>query len=360
MVNLAGEALPPALVDDLFGVPGVRRVCNLYGPSEDTTYSSWMSYTGSPGGAVSIGRPLDNTRFYILDAHGQPVPVGVAGEIHIAGAGVALGYMKRPQLTAERFLPNPFDASDGTRMYRTGDLGRWRADGTIDYLGRNDFLVKVRGFRIELGEIEARLAACPGVREAVVAARADAPGRQRLVAYLTPEDAGDLAMPGQEALLARAGAALRAALPDYMQPAAWVVLAALPLTANGKVDRQALPAPADGADAGHVPPCGALEELVASVWQKCIGLARVGAEDNFFALGGDSLLAVRIVLKLSALMGVTLSLHAFFAVPTVRGVAETLARLCGGADVTEDIASLCRLVQELPEEEVAGLLAEYS
>ena len=354
VVNLAGEALPPALVNELIDLPQVRRVCNLYGPSEDTTYSSWISYAEKPGEAVSIGRPLDNSWFHILDAHGQLVPLGVAGEIHIGGAGVALGYLNRPELTAERFLDDPFHA--GARMYRTGDLGRWREDGTIDYLGRNDFQVKLRGFRIELGEIESRLSACEGVSAAVVTA----PGQQRLVAYLTPAHASGLTGQGEAELVAGVRAALKSALPDYMQPSAYVVLPALPLTANGKVDRQALPAPRDtGTGLAHVPPATQLEELVATIWEQQLGVSTVGVEDDFFALGGHSLLAVRIMLKLSAIMAVSLPLPEFFAAPTVRGLAQAFERVCGGAGIAADIVAIYRIVRDMPETEVADLIAEY-
>ncbi|MBY6244206.1 AMP-binding protein, partial [Methylosinus sp. Sm6] len=188
-----------------------------------------------------IGRPISNTRIYILDGHGSPVPIGARGEIYIGGAGVARGYLNRPDLTAERFVKDPFNDAPDARMYRTGDLGRWRADGTIEFLGRNDFQVKIRGFRIELGEIEARLAAHPFVRDVVVMAREDAAGDKRLVAYYTArEDAGETA-PGAEGLRAH----IVAALPDYMAPSAFVCLDRLPLTPNGKLDRKALPAPDD-------------------------------------------------------------------------------------------------------------------
>jgi len=253
-VNLAGEALKRTLVEDLFGRTDVETVCNLYGPSETTTYSTWVAMKRSEGFAAHIGRPISNTRIYLLDRYGEPVPVGVSGEIHIGGAGVARGYLHRPELTSERFIASPFVA--GERLYRTGDLGRYLADGTIEYLGRNDHQVKIRGFRIELGEIEARLSSYPGVGEAVVVAREEA-GEKRLVAYYT--QAGDGAGVEVDGLRGH----LCSVLPDYMVPAAYVRLDALPLTPNGKLDRQALPAPEGDAYArgGYEAPVGEIEEI---------------------------------------------------------------------------------------------------
>ena len=342
VVNLSGEALPPVLVDELIELPQVRRVCNLYRAAEDANYSSWISYADRPGESVSIGRPLDNRRFYILDARGQPVPLGVAGEIYIGGAGVALGYLNRPQLTAERFLDDPFHP--GWRMVRTGDLGCWREDGTVDYLGREDAQVTLRGCRVDLARIEARLAACAGVSAAVVTAMVTAPDRQRLVAYLTPAAAtGPTGRAGAD-LVAGARAALQSALPDFMQPSAWVVLPALPLTASGKVDRKALPAPRDTATGlAYVTPATRLEELIATLWERQLGGATVGVEDDFFALGGDTPLALGILAKLSLIMGVALPSPEFFAAPTVRGVAQAFERLCGGAGIANDIVAVHRI-----------------
>ena len=355
VVNLAGEALPPALVNALLDCPTVERVCNLYGPSEDTTYSSHISYTDKLEGAVSIGRPIDNTQFYLLDRYGKPVPLGVAGEIYIGGAGVALGYLNRPELSAQRFLVDPF-AAPGGRMYRTGDLARWLADGTLEYLGRNDFQVKLRGFRIELGEIEACLCRCEGVREAVVIAREDTPGQPRLVAYLST-------VPGQAeaVLLARVRAALQQALPDYMMPSAFVVLAALPLNANGKVDRKALPAPAGTVqERVFVAPETPLEQLVASVWSDLLQVPQVGMDDDFFVCGGHSILAVRIVLQLAAIVSVIVPLRDLFAAPTVRGLVATVERLGGGHEAVNDIVAIYGIVRNLSEIEVAELAAEYT
>ena len=237
-------------------------------------------------GSTPIGRPIWNTRIYILDGDGEPVPIGVAGELHIGGAQVARGYLHQPELTAQRFIASPFVAGD--RLYKTGDLARYLADGTIEYLGRNDFQVKIRGYRIELGEIEARLRDHASVREAVVLAREDAPGEKRLVAYYTAREA-------VEASAEDLRSHLLELLPEYMVPAAYVHLESMPLTPNGKLDRNALPAPDDSAHIArqYEPPLGAVEETIARIWSEVLGVERIGRHDNFFALGGHSLLAVR-------------------------------------------------------------------
>ena len=238
------------------------------------------------------------------------MPVGVTGELYIGGAGVARGYLNRPDLTAERFLPDPFAGGPDARMYRTGDLGRWLADGTIEFLGRNDHQVKIRGFRIELGEIEARLEEYPGVRQAVVLAREDRPGEKRLVAYY----AG-----GEEIEAGALRAHLGAALPDYMVPSAYVRLERLPLTPNGKLDREALPAPEGDAYArgGYEPPIGATEELLAQIWSELLGVERIGRHDNFFELGGHSLLAVTLMSRLRQALNVEVPLAGLFARPVL-------------------------------------------
>src|SRR6202041_200574 len=214
-------------------------------------------------------------------------PIGVSGEIYIGGAGVARGYLNRPELTAERFVADPFSGEACARLYRTGDLGRWRPDGSIEYLGRNDHQVKIRGFRIELGEIESRLLNCPGLREAVVLAREDQPGEKRLVAYFTGEP---------DIPVATLRSHLADTLPDYMVPAAYVRLEALPLTPNGKLDRRALPAPEDDAygERAYEAPEGPIETAIAAIWSELLHLERIGRHDNFFELGGLSLLAVSL------------------------------------------------------------------
>ncbi|HEX8274268.1 MAG TPA: amino acid adenylation domain-containing protein, partial [Longimicrobiaceae bacterium] len=295
---------------------------NLYGPTEAAIdVTAWTCRSSDRDTSPPIGSPIWNTRAYVLDAGLEPVPVGVAGELYVAGAGLARGYLNRPGLTAERFVPDPFggEPRSGARMYRTGDLGRWLPDGTIEFLGRNDHQVKVRGFRIEPGEIEARLLAHPEVREAVVLAREDAPGDKRLVAYY-------VAAEGTEAEKLRAH--LSEQLPEYMVPAAYVRLAALPLTPNGKVDRGALPAP-DGALARgrHAAPRTPVEEVLAGIWAEVLRLEHVGVDDGFFALGGHSLLATRLVSRVRELFGVELPLRALFEGPTVSELAGRVEAL---------------------------------
>jgi arthrofactin-type cyclic lipopeptide synthetase C len=265
-------------------------------------------------GSPPIGSPIANTRIYILDVHGQPSPVGVAGEIHIAGIQVARGYLRRPELTAERFVPDPL-GEPGSRMYKTGDLGRWRSDGSIEFLGRSDHQVKVRGFRIELGEIEAALRSLAEVREAVVLAREDAPGDKRLVAYVVGEAAPDVLRQH-----------LGARLPEYMVPAAYVPLDALPLTPNGKLDRKALPAPLDPAvrTNQYEPPRVGIEQVLAKAWSKVLNLTLIGREDHFFELGGHSLLAVQLLAQAKQ-RGLGLTLQDVYAYPTLRAQAERLA-----------------------------------
>ena len=313
---IGGEELWPSTVQLWHNLQHDIRLINEYGPTETvvgcTVYNVPCPFTLPH--TVPIGRPIANTQIYILDAYGEPSPIGVAGEIHVGGAGVARGYLNRPELTTERFVADAFAGKADARMYKTGDLGRWLADGTIEFLGRNDFQVKIRGFRIELGEIEARLLEHPGVREAVVAAREDSPGDKRLAAYYT----GDEAI-GAEALRAH----LAAKLPEHMVPAAYVRLAALPLTPNGKLDRQALPAPEGEVFAArsYEPPQGEIEEAVARIWAELLKVERVGRHDNFFELGGHSLLAVQLVSALKQ-SGMDISLAQLFTHPTIERLAR--------------------------------------
>src|SRR5205823_2413743 len=268
-VVFGGEALEMATLKPWYEKNEEHRprLINMYGITETTvhvTYCALLKEDAGRRGGSPIGRRILDLRAYILDAHGEPVPVGVAGELYIGGAGVARGYLNRPELTAERFVPDPFGDEAGGRLYRTGDLGRWLGDGNIEFLGRNDFQVKIRGFRIELGEIEARLLEHPAVREAVVLAREDAPGEKRLVAYYT----------GEAAEVEGLRAHLSAKLPEYMVPAAYVRLDGLPLTPNGKLDRAALPAP-DGeayAQQAYEAPQGPVEEALAAIWSELLGV----------------------------------------------------------------------------------------
>jgi len=320
IMNLAGEPLREDLVQRIFQRSDVQSVCNLYGPSETTTYSTSVAMSRATGFNSSIGRPVANTQIHILDRHLQLLPVGVTGELYIGGVGVARGYVNRPDQTAERFLADPFASSPGARMYRTGDLGRWRADGTIEYLGRNDSQVKIRGFRIEIGEIEARLLRSASVREAAVSVREDARGDRSLVAYVSGDHLDGAGLSPLRADLQRA-------LPGYMIPSAFVILDRLPLTPNGKLDRAALPAPGPDAYAGtqYVPPEGEVEEALAEVWRTLLGIGRVGRCDNFIELGGHSLLATRMVSRLRELFHVALPLSAVFDAPTVEQLAQLIS-----------------------------------
>ncbi|MGD7376158.1 amino acid adenylation domain-containing protein, partial [Ralstonia pseudosolanacearum] len=319
-----GEALPGELAGRLR--TRVGRLWNVYGPTETTIWSSAreVDATDAGQGVVPIGRPIANTQMYVLDGHQQPVPLGVTGEIYIGGAGVARGYLNRPELTAERFVENPFHGEGRERMYRTGDLGRWLPDGSLEYQGRADAQVKLRGFRIELGEIEARLSQCAGVREAVVTVREDVPGEQRLVAYYVSGEAIE-AQTLREQLQSR--------LPEYMVPAAYVRLERLPLTPNGKLDRKGLPAPEGQAYAStaYEAPQGEVEQTLAGIWQTLLGVERVGRHDDFFALGGHSLQAVRLVAQVRSQLGAELGLTELFAQPSLSAVAQAIVRGQGSA-----------------------------
>jgi thioesterase domain-containing protein len=299
------------------------RWLNNYGPTESTVNASAIGYgagTALPEQVLPIGRPLGNTRLYILDRRLQPVPIGVTGEIHVGGSGIARGYLNQPELTGERFTPDPFSRRTGARLYKSGDLGRWLPDGTIEYIGRNDFQIKLRGFRIEPGEIEARLVSWPGIREAVVLAREDQPGDKRLVAYLCAEDGAALPLADLRAHLA-------GHLAPYMVPQAFVVLPALPLTGNGKLDRHALPAPGADALAGqtYVAPEGRLEQGIAAIWQDLLGLERVGRDDNFFERGGHSLMAVQVVVRIGRTLGIATAVRELFVHPVLHELAAALA-----------------------------------
>ena len=315
---LGGEAMPPALVQRW--APG-RALFNAYGPTEDSVVST--AHRCDPaadiGASVPIGRSLPNHRTYVLDAHRRPVPTGVPGELYVGGVGVALGYLNRPELTADRFVDSPFIA--GERLYRTGDVVRRRADGALEYLGRNDFQVKIRGYRIELGEIEARLAALPDVQDAVVLARQDVAGQpERLVAYYR-------CVPPDEVAADTLRAVLQAGLPEYMVPSAYVALAEWPLIANGKLDRKALPAPDAHACVGRTAyeaPRTPMEQAMAELWSQVLGVERVGVHDNFFDLGGHSLMAMRLIAAIRDTFGISLPLKMFFETPTIEHMGRCL------------------------------------
>jgi enterobactin synthetase component F len=314
----SGEALAPELRDRLRALLPGTELHNLYGPTEaavDVTH--WPCADDAPGDPVPIGRPVWNTRTYVLDGDRRPVPIGAPGELHLAGVQLADGYHGRPDLTDAAFVPDPF-AGGGARMYRTGDVARWRPDGALEYLGRVDHQVKIRGQRIETDEVAARLLEDPTVARAAVVARADGAADPRLVAYLVAAPGGA----DPRALRRR----LAAILPDAMVPAAFVVLDDLPLTPSGKLDRRALPAPDDGptADGAARPPANPTEELVCGVFAELLGLPRVGPDDDFFLLGGHSLLAARAVARLRSALGRDVSVGALFAAPTAAALALRL------------------------------------
>ncbi|WP_266103416.1 non-ribosomal peptide synthetase, partial [Xanthomonas campestris] len=323
-VVCSGEALAPSLAERAQAVFPAAGIFNLYGPTEAAVdVTAWRYGQGwEQAGSLPIGRPIANTRIYILDAHGAPVPIGVVGELYIGGVGVGRGYLNRDDLTAERFLPDPFAADPTARMYRSGDLSRWRADGTIEYLGRNDHQVKIRGFRIELGEIEARLTAHAQVRECVVVALHADGGDKRLVAYWV----GVNDAPSEACEVESLRGWLSEVLPEYMVPAAYVQLDALPLTPNGKLDRKALPAPDGKAYAvqAYEPPQGAVEQTLTEIWQTVLGVERVGRHDNFFQLGGHSLLAVTLIERMRR-QGLSADMRVLFGQPTVAAIAAAVA-----------------------------------
>jgi acyl-coenzyme A synthetase/AMP-(fatty) acid ligase len=309
---VGGEALSADLVREIRSVTSAA-LFNMYGPTETTVWSTMHDVGDDP--RISIGRPVANTRVYILDARGEPVPIGASGEMYIGGDGVARGYFGRNELTAERFVRDPF--ADG-RMYRTGDLARWRSDGSLEFVGRTDQQIKIRGHRVELGEIESALAAEPGVKECAVVLREDTPGDQRLVAYVAGlVDAASL------------GESLRRRVPDFMVPAHVVILAELPQTPNRKVDRRALPAPEDNdvlRRAEYVAPENEVERTIAGLWQEILGRERIGTEDNFFDVGGHSLLVVRMHRRLRDLLPHPVTLTDLYRFPTIRSLTEFLTR----------------------------------
>jgi amino acid adenylation domain-containing protein len=332
----SGEALPGATVQQCQTLLPDAQVHNLYGPTENaigTTF--WTCPVACAKDNIPIGRPIANTRIYLLDAHGQPVPLGAVGELYIGGAGVARGYLNRPELTAERFAPDPFSDDAGARLYKTGDVARYLPDGNLEYLGRNDEQVKIRGFRIEPGEIEACLTAHPQVRDAVVLAYGEGSAK-RLVAYVQAE--------ADEQLANTLRAQVAASLPEYMVPSAFVRLDAWPLTPNGKLDRRALPEPdADAlAHQAYEAPQGELETTLAAIWAELLGVERVGRHDSFFVLGGHSLLAVRLMNRVR-MLGADVPLATLFAAPTLAAFAGALeAHLQQGTDALPEITPVSR------------------
>lgn len=327
-VIVAGEACPVQLVAAHYARLPAVRLYNEYGPTEGTVWSSVHAIQAEEGGSshsVPIGRPIANTQIHLLDAHFNQVPVGVAGELYIGGAGIARGYHGQPALTAERFMPDPFAKEAGRRLYKTGDLARYREEGVIEFLGRLDHQVKIRGYRIELGEIEARLRGHSQVKEAAVLVREDHPGDKRLVAYLVLSD-GAQAIQAAAGVLQSLRADLKVYLPEHMVPAAYVVLERLPQTPNGKLDRSALPAP----DRSHsmaspqVPPRNATEARLLELWREVLGTEAIGIQDNFFDLGGYSMLAVRLAFRVRETLGVDMPLRGLFEQPTIAAQAQLI------------------------------------
>lgn len=319
-VLAGGEALSGSHVRRFLEcIPEAGRLVNGYGPTENTTFTCChvMCRGDEPGTTVPIGRPIANTRVYVLDASRRPVPAGVVGELYAAGDGLARGYLNQEALTREKFVDACLDEEPGVRLYRTGDLVRWRNDGVLEFVGRVDDQVKVRGYRIELGEVESVLGAHPSVREVVVHCREDASGDKRLVAYV-------VAVPGESVNVPTLRDHLRERLPEYMLPSAWVELAQLPVTAVGKVDRQALPEPVEERQVSQAyeAPCSELEAVIAEAWCELLRVEHVGVNDNFFDLGGHSLLLTRLINHIRSKMGVSLPLKAVFEGPTVRGMAR--------------------------------------
>jgi amino acid adenylation domain-containing protein/thioester reductase-like protein len=331
-----GDVVEPGIIKRVLRRCAPRNLLSAYGPTECTTFSTTFrtETLDDEATTIPIGRPISNTRIYVLDPRLEPVPIGVTGEIYIGGPGVALGYLNRPTLTAERFITDPFSAEPEARLYKSGDLGRWRADGNIEFVGRLDQQLKVRGYRVELGEIEAQLARHPQVREVVVVARETAPGEKSLAAYLT---SGHTTAPSVEDLRTL----LKAVVPEYMIPSAFVVLDCLPLTANGKVDYRSLPAPDAGAygNSRYEAPHDALEKTMAEIWCELLRVERVGRRDHFFEIGGHSLAAIALVSRINHALRSQLTVSDIYQSPTI---AELSARIRGDAANEEELVDLTR------------------
>uniref|UniRef100_UPI00403F0980 non-ribosomal peptide synthetase n=1 Tax=Rhizobium sp. T1473 TaxID=555321 RepID=UPI00403F0980 len=330
LLLVGGDAVDVAAVARVLKQNGPQHLLHCYGPTETTTFATVceITATNATSRRLPIGRPIANTRIYLLNGHGAPVPFGAVGELYIGGAGVARGYLNRPELTAERFMADPFSdepGEPGARMYRTGDLARYLPDGNLEFLGRNDDQVKIRGFRIEPGEIAARLCEHAWVREAVVVAHADGAGDKRLVAYVVARTTDGSAEADGAGLAASLRAHLGGLLPDYMVPSAFVRLEALPLTPNGKLDRKALPVPDDDAYArrAYEAPQGEIETLLAGIWAELLGIERIGRHDHFFELGGHSLLAVQLLGRTLA-VGLKFSAADLFEAPILKELTSKI------------------------------------
>jgi acyl-CoA synthetase (AMP-forming)/AMP-acid ligase II/acyl carrier protein len=349
-----GDALPVAqvrkVVEELKGC----RMINGYGPTENTTFTTTFEVKelreieyGTP-----IGRPISNTQAYILDEDRRIAPVGVIGELYAGGEGLARGYLNRPELTAEKFIPNPFSKQPGERLYRTGDLCRYLPGGEIEFIGREDQQVKLRGYRIELGEIEKALAGHRRVKEAVVEARKDKSGEKRLVAYIVSDGAGIERGELRSYLAER--------LPEYMSPSAYVEMDELPVTANGKIDRKRLPEP-EADESRYVEPASEVERAVAEIWAEALGLERVGVEDDFFELGGHSLMAARVISRVRDRFRVDVPLRDVYQRPTVANMARLIEAIYDGQqDEMNEMARMLDQLEGLAQEEVDALLHQMA
>ena len=317
---LAGEVLPKKIVDQVFDCTNIEKVWNLYGLSEDTSYTTAALMEKGKDNPVTIGCPIANRQLYVLDAHMQPVPAGVTGELYVSGEGLSRGYVNRPELTAERFLPHRFSNQPGSRMYRTGDLVRYRSDGKLECLGRIDHQLKIRGYRIELGEIESVLGSHPGIKAGAVVLREDVAGEKQLVAYAVAKE--DI-RPSSGELRAY----LKARIPDWMVPSSIILIEQMPMTANGKVDRKALPAAGGSAVAeeNFVAPHTFVQELLAGIWMQVLKLDKVGIRDNFFESGGHSLNATQVISRARNIFHVELHVYHLFASPTIAQLASIVA-----------------------------------
>lgn len=361
-VIVAGEACPPAVIKRHKDILPDTRLFNEYGPTEDTVWATvYACHDLEPETQVPIGRPIANTQVYLLDSLRRLVPLGVAGELCLSGSGLARGYLGRPDLTAERFLPNPFSTEEGERLYRTGDLARYRQDGTLEFLGRIDQQVKIRGYRIELEEIEAVLSKHERVKAAAVMAYAESNGNsspaadKRLVAYIVPTSQ-------EGALIEELRNALQVTLPDYMIPASFIFLEELPLTPNGKVDRKALPEPdRTRPDIGerYVAPRNAVEQVLTGIWADVLGIEKVGVHDSFFDLGGHSILVTQLVARVRDTLQVEIPLRTLFETPTVAGLTEWLLNDPAKREQVEKTAELLMKVSALSDEEAERLLGEH-
>ncbi|HEY0729728.1 MAG TPA: amino acid adenylation domain-containing protein, partial [Pyrinomonadaceae bacterium] len=355
-VIFGGDAADAQFVQRVLENGKPRHLVNGYGPTEGTSFTTSYEAQEKDIGArtTPIGRPLPNTDAWVMDRETQMVPVGVAGELHIGGDGLARGYLPRPALTAEKFVPHPYSAEPGARLYRTGDLVRYQDDGNIEFLGRMDQQVKVRGFRVELGEIESSLNQYWAIVESVVVAGKDASGETRLIAYVVPEE-------GVEPTSAEIWTFLQEKLPSYMLPSVFVTIKELPLTPNGKVDRRALPVPeqiGDEVGPDFIAPRTEMEEMVAEIWRQTLGITQVGVGSNFFDLGGHSLLGTRVMSQIRENCGIELPLRVLFEAPTIAGLARRLEEAQPKTTELGRILSMLENMENISEEEVTALLAQ--